>query len=300
MEGMSSMPASRFDYRELVQRNIGFVTEAEQERIRHARVFVCGVGGMGGACVMSLVRAGVSHLTIADIDRFEISNLNRQLFAFLDTIGSNKARVTRERLLAINPELQIRVVADEWTERVDEILAEHPVVVNGMDHVPSGILLYRKAREHGATVVDAYASPLPSVYVVRPGDPRPEERLGYPTTKMAWTDIGPEEEAACLLREIEYALVHSSSKDYVDLGAAAEMLSGARKRMSFAPMVVTAGNLMCFETISLVTGRPSACDHRGYFFNPWAARVERPRSWPVAAARRWLVRRFLRRLTHGT
>lgn len=300
MEGVSAVQDHGFEYAEFVQRNLGFVSEEEQARIREARVFVCGVGGMGGACVMSLARAGVSHLTIADIDRFEVSNLNRQLFAFMDTVGEPKAEVTRDRLLAINPELDVRVMGAEWTARLDEILTEHRIVVNGMDHAPSGVLLYRKAREHDATVVDAYASPLPSVFVVRPEDPRPEERLDYPTVGVPWMDIDPDMEAACLAREIEYTLVHSSSKDQVDLDIAAEVLAGTRSRMSFAPMVITAGNLMCFEVVNLVTGRPSPCDDRGYFFNPSTARVERPRAWPVAVVRRRLVRFFLRRLARGT
>ena len=136
--------------------------------------------------------------------------------------------------------------------------------------------------------------------MVRPGDPRPEERLGYPTVGVPWTDISPEMEASCLAREIEYTLVHSSSKDHVDLDIAAEMLAGKRSRMSFAPMVVTAGNLMCFEVLNVILDRRSPCDDRGYFFNPWTARVERPRSWPVAWARRRLVQLFLRRLARGT
>ena len=100
---MNPPSPSVFDYGEFVRRNIGFVTEAEQELIREARVFVCGVGGMGGACALSLTRAGVSKLTIADIDRFELSNLNRQVFAFIDTVGEDKVEAVRRQLLMINP-----------------------------------------------------------------------------------------------------------------------------------------------------------------------------------------------------
>ncbi len=296
---MNPPPASAFDYAEFVQRNIGFVTEAEQERIRGAEVFVCGVGGMGGACALSLARAGVSKLTIADIDRFELSNLNRQVFASMDTVGENKVEAVRGQLLTINPELDVTTRAGEWIEQLDDLLPEHPIVINGMDHIPSGVQLYRKAREHGATVIDAYASPLPSVYVVGPSDPRPEERLRFPTLDKAWTEVSSEDEDTCLRREIEHVLVHSTSRHHLDLEIAAEMLTGERSRMSFAPMVITAGNLMCFEAINLILGRRSGTDHRGYFFNPWTARVERPRGRPTAWVLGWLVRRFMRRLTDG-
>lgn len=289
------MTGQGFDYATMVGRNLGFVSAAEQERLRRARVFVCGVGGMGGACLMSLVRAGLGALTIADIDVFEVSNLNRQLFADLATVGRGKVEATRERLLEIQPELRLETYGAEWVDHLDRILASAPVVVNGMDDVAAGIHLYRKAQQHGATVIDAYTSPLPSVTVVGPADPRPEERLGYPTRGVAWAEIGEDDAAECALREVEYVLTHSSSRHHLDLDAAVEMVSGRRSRMSLAPMVITAGNLMCFEVLNAVLGRPSGTDHRGYFFNPWTARVEKPRGRLAAAAIGFLVRRFLRR-----
>ena len=99
---MTARPA--FSYDELVTRNAGFVTEAEQKLLRSGRVFVCGVGGMGGAAIQSLVRAGVGHFALADMDTFEVSNLNRQLFATLDTVGQPKVAATVEAIARINPD----------------------------------------------------------------------------------------------------------------------------------------------------------------------------------------------------
>jgi len=61
-----------FDYYSFTGRNIGFIDEHEQQLLRQARVFVCGVGGMGGAAFMALARAGVGKFVIADIDRWVI------------------------------------------------------------------------------------------------------------------------------------------------------------------------------------------------------------------------------------
>src|SRR5690349_7495043 len=105
-------------------RNIGFVTTDEQRALRDGRVFICGVGGMGGAAAMALARAGVGNLVIADFDVFEISNLNRQVFAFEDTLGKEKTHVTRERLAAINPEIRVTVLGRDWAARLDETLRE--------------------------------------------------------------------------------------------------------------------------------------------------------------------------------
>ncbi len=291
--------ATAFDYADFTQRNIGFVSEAEQVRLRHTQVFVCGVGGMGGACLQSLVRAGVSRVAIADIDRFEVSNLNRQVFAFLDTVGVDKVVAAQHQIHQINPTAQVETYGGDWIERLDDLLPHHRIVVNGMDDVASGVQLYRKARDHGATVIDAYASPLPSVTVVGPQDPRPEDRLGFPTRGLAWTDITPAIAAQCGLREIAYVMTHSSSRRHIDMAIAAEFLAGKRNRMSFAPMVITTGNMMCFEAINLALGRPSGADCRGYFFNPWTATIERPKVGPAAWIAGAMVRRVLQRMTDG-
>ena len=290
---------SDFDYDAMVQRNLGFLTRDEQSRIRTTPVFVCGVGGMGGACVQSLARAGAMRLGLADIDRFELSNLNRQVFAFLSTLGQGKIEATLERLRDLNPSLEPEFWGAEWLERLDEILPRYRIVVNAMDDVRAGILLYRKAKEHGATVIDAYTSPLPSVTRVGPGDPRPEERLSFPSAGRDPRELTPDVLDACRIREMEYVMIHSSSAKYVDLDLAGDVVAGRRGRPSLAPMVITTGNLMCFEVLGLILGRASGTDCRGYFYDPWKGRIERPRSWPVARMLRPWVRREMRRLLHA-
>jgi molybdopterin-synthase adenylyltransferase len=285
-----------FDYDVLVTRNLGFVSAAEQARLREGAVFVAGVGGMGGACVASLVRAGLGRLALADIDRFELSNLNRQVFANLDTLGQEKAAATVEALKRINPDLVVEVFAADWTQRLPDIARRYPVMVNGCDDVAASVQLYRVAREAGASVVDAYASPLPSVTLVRPGAPRPEERLGYLTRGTSWDSLTPAQTRQAFVKELEYVLTHSSAARHIDLQIAAEVAAGRRSRMSFAPMVITTGNLMAYEALQLVMGRRSNTDHRGWFFNPYAPRIERPLPAPLAAAKGLVVRRFMARM----
>lgn len=296
METPVKVAENTFSYAEFSSRNLGFVSAVEQAAIQQGSVFVCGVGGMGGACVESLVRAGVGRLAIADFDTFEISNFNRQPFADLATVGMDKTRATAEGLRRINPELQLEVLDQHWSAQLDQLLPRYRVVINGMDDVRASIHLYRKAAEHGVVVIDAYSAPLPSVTVVRPEDPRPETRLGYPSNGRDWQQLSDTEVAACVRCELEYVMIHSSSARHVVMQHALEMLRGERKRMSFAPMVLTTGNMMCFEALALLMGRPSGTDFRGYFFNPWHSRVERPRPLLVGWLVGLLVRRYLRRL----
>jgi molybdopterin/thiamine biosynthesis adenylyltransferase len=288
-----------FSYDEFTTRNIGFVTAAEQQTLRAARVLVIGVGGMGGAAVQSLARTGIGSFAIADIDTFEVSNLNRQVFADLDSVDQHKAEATAARLRRINPEISLEVGGNDWMRHLDDWLARYPVVINGMDDIGAGIELYRRARRHGATVIDAYTSPLPSVIVVRPEDPRPEERLAYPSLGRDSSTLDANTKAACFLREIEHVLVHSNTIRHIDMSVAMELVAGKRKRMSFAPMVITTGNLMAFEAVKLLLGRKPLADCRGYFFNPWTMRVERPIPALIAVPKRFIVRRFLAKMMHG-
>lgn len=285
-----------FSYPEMTTRNRGFVSETEQETLRGATVFIPGVGGMGGAAFMTLVRAGVGRFVIADIDVFEVSNLNRQLFSRADTIGRPKVEAARALALEINPGLEIEALGAEWTDALDRILPAATVAINGCDDAAAGAELYRKARAHGRTLIDAYASPLPSVTVVRPEDPRIEERLGYPTRGVDWRAIDRDMAVECLMREIEYVLTHSSSHKYVDLDVAAEVAAGKRSRFSFSTMVTEAGTMMAEEAIRVILGRPGGTDYRGYFFNPHAVKVEKPLAFPLAAAKGWVVRRFMKKL----
>lgn len=288
-----------FDYYSFTGRNLGFIDEREQQLLRQTRVFVCGVGGMGGAAFMALARAGVGKFVIADIDRFEVSNLNRQVFAFADEVGREKAAVAAEAARRINPTIEIDVLGESWTSELSGIFERCPVIVNGMDDIAAGVHLYRTARDAAATVIDAYMSPLPSVIVVRPDDPRPEERLNYPTRNKDWRDISEDDRRAAMLAEIEHVMLHSSSRNYVDLEIAGEVAAGRRSRMSFAPMVISTGMLMAYEAIALILGRKSGTDCRGWFLNPHRPAIEKPRNAVVAALMRPLVRRAIAELTSG-
>jgi len=81
--------------------------EENIERLNKAHVLIVGLGGVGGAAAEQICRAGVGRMTIIDGDTVEETNKNRQLIALDSTIGKSKALVLKERLLDINPDLEI-------------------------------------------------------------------------------------------------------------------------------------------------------------------------------------------------
>jgi hypothetical protein len=282
-----------FTYAEMTTRNIGFVTPAEQDRLRAGCVFVCGTGGMGGAAILALARVGIGHLILADIDSFDWSNLNRQVFAFTDTIGKPKAEATATALARINPDLRVTVLGQDWPDHAQDAIRAAAVTLNGTDDLGASLHLYRTARTLGRTVIDAYAAPLPSVYVTQARHQPHERRLGYPTEGTAWDALTPDQRSQAFLAEALHVLMHSSSRHYLDAGLVAEVVAGRRSRMSFAPMVITTGQLMAYEAINAVLARPHGTDNRGWFLNPYRGRAERPLPAPLAALLRPVIRRRL-------
>lgn len=289
-----------FSYAEFTNRNLGFVDAIGQEKLRNATVFVCGTGGMGGAAILALARAGIGRLILADIDTFEIGNMNRQVFAFLNTVDRHKAEATAEIIRTINPEIEVTVYKDDWPDHVEQSIAAAAVTINGTDDLAASLLLYRTARAADRPVIDAYASSLPSVYVTRPADPMPEERLGYPTIGTAWNALTADQRGEAFMREIEHVMVHSSARKYIDMQLAGEMAAGKRKRMSFAPMVITTGMLMAYETIALILGQQTRTGCRGWFFNPYEGKVERPLPGFLSALITPIARRKIAELTSST
>lgn len=125
---------SGFDYTQAFSRNIGWVTEAEQARLKETRVAIGGLGGVGGVHLLTLARLGIGKFSIADFDVFDIVNFNRQVGALTSTIGRPKLDVLSEMVRDINPEIDLKVFpAGVNGENMDAFLEGADVYVDGLD-----------------------------------------------------------------------------------------------------------------------------------------------------------------------
>ena len=123
-----------FSYDLAFSRNIGWLTTAEQQRLRQARIAIAGLGGVGGAHLLTLARLGVGKFYIADFDRFELQNFNRQVGATLSTLGQPKTEVLARMARDINPELELRLFADGvQPANIDAFLDGVDLYVDGID-----------------------------------------------------------------------------------------------------------------------------------------------------------------------
>ena len=125
---------TEFSYTEAFSRNIGWVTEVEQEKLRHTRVAIAGLGGVGGSHLLTLARLGIGAFNIADFDAFDLANFNRQAGAAVSSLGKPKSEVMSNLARDINPELDIRVFPQGVSQdNLADFLSGVDLYVDGLD-----------------------------------------------------------------------------------------------------------------------------------------------------------------------
>ena len=123
-----------FDYNKAFSRNIGWVTENEQQVLKNKTVAIAGAGGVGGVHLLTLSRLGLSNFNISDFDDFEVHNFNRQSGAVMSTLGEQKVDVMEKMAKDINPEANIKSFPEGIFEHnVDEFLDGVDLYVDALD-----------------------------------------------------------------------------------------------------------------------------------------------------------------------
>jgi molybdopterin/thiamine biosynthesis adenylyltransferase len=123
-----------FDYSQAFSRNIGWVTESEQQLLRTRRVAIAGLGGVGGAHLITLARLGIGAFHVADFDTFDLPNMNRQTGAGVHNLGRRKTATLSEIALDINPRLDLKVFAEGVTGgNIASFLDGVDLYVDGLD-----------------------------------------------------------------------------------------------------------------------------------------------------------------------
>lgn len=142
---------------ELFARTSMLLGEAGIQRLKQARVFVAGVGGVGSYAAEALARSGVGHICLADHDTIDATNLNRQLHATTATVGQPKAKTMAARLKEINPELVVEVrEIFLLPENIPRALAgEWDYIVDAVDTVSAKLALAQEGERRGIPVISA-------------------------------------------------------------------------------------------------------------------------------------------------
>ena len=147
-----------YSYETAFSRNLGWLNEWEQQALRGKRVAIAGMGGVGGFHLLTLVRFGIGSFNIADRDKFELVNFNRQVGATLASIGRPKVDVMAENARQINPELRISCFGEGITEtNLNTFLEGVDLLIDGLDFFVLDIRrkVSARCRELGIPVINA-------------------------------------------------------------------------------------------------------------------------------------------------
>ena len=139
--------------KDIYSRVIGLIGEESFSNITNKKIYLAGLGGVGGTTFIALVRSGFMNFTIIDMDVVNISNLNRQLLYTYNDIDKYKAEVAHQYALNINNE----IVVNSYSKDVREVLPSEDTdfIVDCIDDINAKILLIKYAREHNIPIISS-------------------------------------------------------------------------------------------------------------------------------------------------
>ncbi len=152
------MSQQKFDYNLAFSRNIGWITHEEQIILKNKRIAIAGLGGVGGSHLITLTRLGIGKFNVADFDKFELPNFNRQAGASISHIDRQKTDVMTEMALDINPELDIKTFNNGVTpENLSEFFTDVDLYVDSLDFFAfeAREMVFAYCAEHGIPAITA-------------------------------------------------------------------------------------------------------------------------------------------------
>lgn len=173
--------------REKYSRQIMLFGEEGQKKLKNARVLIVGAGGLGSPVATYLAIAGVGKIVLADFDSVELSNLNRQFLHHEKDVGRLKVESAKEKLLSMNPGINVEVIREKLTgENAESLVPECDLIIDALDNFEARHFLNRLAVErnipyiHGAVSgYDGQATTIipgktPCLYCIFPSTPKKE------------------------------------------------------------------------------------------------------------------------------
>ncbi len=113
-----------------------------QKKLLAAKVLIIGAGGLGAPAAMYLAAAGVGTIGIADSDRVELSNLQRQIIHTTNDVGKSKVQSAAETINALNPDVHV-ITYDTFinSKNIADIIKDYDFIVDGTDNFPAKFLI---------------------------------------------------------------------------------------------------------------------------------------------------------------
>ena len=137
--------------KDIFARSIGLLGEDNFNKLQDKVIAVFGLGGVGGTALEALARTGFQHFIIIDFEKIDASNLNRQILYTSKDIGRDKVEAARERLLAINPDVDVKVFKGKAQEF--DFNQKLDFVVDAIDDVEGKLYILQKCKENNIQTI---------------------------------------------------------------------------------------------------------------------------------------------------
>lgn len=137
--------------KEIFARSIGLLGEDNFNKLQDKVIAVFGLGGVGGTALEALARTGFQHFIIIDFDKVDASNLNRQILYTSKDIGRDKVEAAKKRLLAINPDVDVKVFKGKAQEF--DFNQKLDFVVDAIDDVEGKLYILQKCKENNIQTI---------------------------------------------------------------------------------------------------------------------------------------------------
>ena len=166
-----------------VERNFPMITANEQKRLEDSRVAIAGVGGIGAWVAEALVRMGIGHFHIADLDNYEIHNLNRQTFSNQNNLGKEKVHIVANGLKEINDQVEIEVFDQGVTgDNIISFLKDVDIVIDAVEYFEfkARRMIQNESRKLGIpTFLNVVAAFNVGLFIFTPDSMCFDEFMGY-------------------------------------------------------------------------------------------------------------------------
>jgi hypothetical protein len=240
------------NYWNQIKRNIGIISIAEQDKIKKAKIAIFGVGGLGGAIVDQLVRCGCENIVICDNDKFEETNLNRQICTRED-LGFFKVDIVEKFLKSINPNVIVNKFYEINEQNIHSILKDVKIVTLTLDDPFVSILIARECLKKKIPIIESYAIPYLCSWWFTSESVSYENFYNLRTEKMPYNEIA---HSKVIQKEIKAAILAKLTKlpkiaEFFDREKDVfnAMLSGEIPLVSLAPIVRISASYLAFEII---------------------------------------------------
>lgn len=281
-----------FNYKEAFSRNIGWVTEAEQEILRNVKVACGGLGGVGGDHMTVLARLGIGKFHISDLDDYDVANFNRQAGASMKTLGQPKAEVMENILSSINPEAEVKNFKEGIThENVDAFLDGVDIYVDSLDIFAVDIRrkVFQKCYEKGIPAITAAPMGMgTSMLVFMPGKMSFEEYF-------CLEGLSFEDQIIAFVAGVSPALLQ---RQYLVSTDTVNFTKEESKVPSTCMGISLAAGVLCTNVLKILLKRGEVIHApRGMHFDAYRNKLKKTwRPWGNRNPRQLLLRWYIKRL----